>query len=97
MAPSAPVLACLPLVSLARLMVAQCRDLVGPQAVVNTEQGEAVVTTRALREAQAMPQAQAQAQALRAVVTNERHTLRAEARQEGQQDHLAHMIAHGAA
>ena len=34
MAPSAPVLACLPLVSLARLMVAQCRDLVGPQAVV---------------------------------------------------------------
>ena len=93
MAPSAPVLACLPLVSLARLMVAQCRDLVGPQAVVNTEQGEAVVTTRALREAQAMPQAQA----LRAVVTNERHTLRAEAGQEGQQDHLAHMIAHGAA
>ena len=93
------MLACLPLVSLARLMVAQCRDLVGPQAVVNTEQGEAVVTTRALREAQAMPQAQAQAQAqaLRAVVTNERHTLRAEAGQEGQQDHLAHMIAHGAA
>lgn len=91
MAPSAPVLACLPLVLLVRSVVAKCRRLVEPQAVANTEQGEAVVTTMA-------PQgARVQAQAMRAVVTNEGHTLRAEARQEGQGDHLAHVAAHVAA